>query len=99
MRREHADIDTLGAWIDQNHVQLNCATISRLENGHGCGIVATENVAEENFRFVVVPGRLILNREYVWAQAESDGHLRELLEANGDFAKVSGHFWQVGIAN
>ena len=89
MRREYAEIGALRDWINRNHVQLNCATISKLENGHGSGIVATQNVDEENFKFVVVPRSLILNRAYVWAQANSDRHLRELLEVNGDFAEVS----------
>ena len=92
MRRSRLSLDLLPHWIETNGVKLNGVGIAESDNGHGSGIVANTMITSAKHQFVVVPPELILNVGRIWAMSVNDPHLRELLEANGDYAKVRVNF-------
>ena len=53
----------------------------------GTGLAVTASVAEKA-PLMLVPKDLILSMEQVWIHAKADRHLREVLEAMGDYARV-----------
>ena len=69
-------------------VQTSGVEVRDLECGRGRGIIATSPAKEEGTLFVNVPSGLVLNVKTVWSHAKLDKRLRQVLEANGDFAKV-----------
>ena len=71
-----------------NCVQMNGVEIQHLDTKSGRGLVATAEADDEGHLFLDVPSGLILNVSTAWAHAKHDRHLREVLEANGEFAKV-----------
>ena len=57
--------------------------------GRGSALVASRTAPRnESEPFLVVPKDIILTRGHVFAHSASDKHLREVLEAVGDFGKV-----------
>ena len=88
MSRPILDAGSAARWAQLNSVELNGIEISKLPGSKGFGILAKQDVTEENAILMTVPKDLILSLNNVWLYAKSDYHLREVLEAVGDFAKV-----------
>ena len=88
MRRTFLPIEDLSKWALENDVQLNGCTVDKAPSGLGYGVIATASTSRFKHPFIIVPSQLILNRERVWICAETDSDLKEVLEANGAFAKV-----------
>ena len=62
--------------------------ISSLPAGKGSGVVATTDHSSESAILMRIPPELVLSLANVWIYAKSDQHLREVLEATGDYARV-----------
>ena len=80
---------SLRNWAGLHEVQLNGAEIGPLA-GHeekGAAIRVAECLPAER-PLMVVPHDLILSLEAVQLQVKSDRHLKGVLEATGDFARV-----------
>ena len=88
MRREITPTTALPTWMALNGVQLNGVQIQDVETTGRRGVVATAEAKDEGHLLVNVPSSLVLNVETVWAHAKHDRHLREVLKANGVYAKV-----------
>ena len=88
MQRKFLPIEALSAWAELNNVEFNGVKISSLPDGKGSGIVATVDHTEENAILMKIPQELVLSLDNVWVYAKSDQHLREVLEATGDYARV-----------
>ena len=88
MRRQLSPTKALAAWMALNGVQTRGVEVRDLKSGSGRGIVATAIAEEKGTLFVRVPSSLLLNRANIWDHAKVDKHLCEVLEANGEFAKV-----------
>lgn len=58
----------------------------------GLSLLATERLTELWNPLISVPNDLILSKESVFVHAKSDPHLRQVLEACGDFAQVGGPY-------
>jgi hypothetical protein len=89
MRRSRLSVRALRAWAELNGIKLNGVTVEDLENGQGAGLVASRDIQEEDTVFVSVPKELVLSKDLVWEYARSDPHLRQVLEAMDDYAKVA----------
>lgn len=61
-----------------------------MQGSRGSGLVATTKRSISNPTIITVPNDLVLSIENVWLYAKSDNHLRQTLEATGDYARVSG---------
>ena len=88
MYREQLSISSLTAWVRLNSVQLNGVKIASFEDSRGLGVVTTEELSEDNAILMTVPRELLLSLENVWLYAKSDGRLREVLQAAGEYARV-----------
>ena len=88
MRRETLPIETLLTWANLNGLSFNGAEVAPLPGSRGSGLVATAQRNSEDLILVKVPEDLILSRENVWIFAKSDKHLKEALEAVGEYARV-----------
>lgn len=88
MHRETLPIDQLGAWIRLNNVKFNGVKITALQGNRGSGLVTTAERSTDNPLLMTVPNDLVLSFETVWVYAKSDKHLRQVLEATGDYSKV-----------
>ena len=88
MRRELSPTTALPTWMALNGVQTNGVQIQDLDPKSSRGVVATAEAEDEGHLFVDVPSSLVLSVDTAWAHAKHDRHLREVLEANGEFAKV-----------
>lgn len=88
MQRKFLPIEALPAWAELNNVEFHGVKISSLPDGKGSGVVATAEHTEEGTILIRVPQELVLSLENVWMYAKSDHHLREVLEATGDYARV-----------
>ena len=67
---------------------MNGVHVQHLDEKGRRGVIATAAVEEEYQLLVDVPAHLILSVDMAWAHATHDHHLREVLVANGEFAKV-----------
>ncbi|KAL8697400.1 MAG: hypothetical protein Q9201_007139 [Fulgogasparrea decipioides] len=86
MRREYLPPAALQTWIDLNGIYCNGIGIKPLSEQRGLGIVtATESLDNEAI-LMTVPSQLVLSLENVWLFAKSDTHLREVLEAVGEYS-------------
>lgn len=95
MRRQTLPITALPVWAQLNGIDFHGVGIERLvDHGidKGSAVVARRELSrkEENERLMLVPKDLILSLEAVGNYAKSDKHLREVLEAVGDSARVRG---------
>ena len=88
MHRETLPPDSSLAWGRLNNVELNGVKISHLERRRGSGVVATLELSEDNAVLMTIPQELLLSLDNVWVYAKADRHLREVLEAVGDYARV-----------
>ena len=88
MRRAVLPIESLKAWARLNGAIFNNVTIQSLAE-RGSGVVATADIDDSGGNvLMLIPQDLVLSRELVWQFAKSDQHLRMVLEAVGDFARV-----------
>lgn len=98
MKRESLPIEALIPFARLYNIPLRGVTFRKLraEDGtdKGGAVVATEdkpfesNESSDHNVLVKVPSDLILSLEMVQERCKYDQHLREVLEAVGDFAKV-----------
>ena len=94
MRRESLTAQSSLPWAKLNNVELNGVKISEspetleLSNSKGSGVFATQNKPVNGAVLMTVPKELILSLDNVWIYAKSDRHLREVLEAVGEYARV-----------
>ena len=86
MHRQTLSQDALPAWAQAHHVEFNGISVDAIPS-KGTGLVVTASVAEKA-PLMLVPKDLILSLEQVWIHAKADRHLREVLEAMGDYARV-----------
>lgn len=89
MYRETLPVDKLGAWAQLNNVEINGVSIITLQGNRGSGLVATAEISINNPLLMTIPNVLVLSLENVWLYAKSDKHLRQTLEATGDYSRVS----------
>jgi len=81
---------SLRSWAELNGVEYNGISV-RSVPGSGAGIVAARALSGgDEGPLVVVPRELVLSLEQVELQAKSDQHLKELLDALGEYARVGG---------
>lgn len=98
MKRESLPIEALIPFARLYNISLRGVTFRKLraEDGtdKGGAIIATEdkpfgsNESSQNDVLVKVPSDMILSLEMVQERSKYDQHLREVLEAVGDFGKV-----------
>lgn len=84
-------IDTLPTWATFHGVSFNGIKISPLPGFEDRGSTVIADRALEGGKAVpllVVPKELIISRQNIELFAKSDRHLREVLEAIGDFGRV-----------
>lgn len=86
MRRIQRDLSGFPDWFATYGITMRGVGIETTL--FGSGIVALEDIQHED-PMIHVPAGLILSLDYVWRQAKTDAQLEEVLEALGDFAKVS----------
>jgi hypothetical protein len=85
-------IETLSTWAEFNGVKFNGIKIGPMPNleHRGSTVIATRELSggrEEPL--VIVPKDLVISRANVDVYAKSDQHLKQVLEAVGDFGRVS----------
>ncbi len=90
MYRETLPIHQLGAWVRLNDVKFNGVTTTVLQGNRGSGLVTTARRPKDSPLLMTIPHDLVLSLENVWVYAKSDKHLRQVLEATGDYSRVSG---------
>ena len=88
MHREVQPLGNLPTWASLNHVNFHGAEVAPLPGSRGSGLVTTARRNSEDPVLVRVPKDLILSLESVWIFAKSDKHLKEALEAVGEYARV-----------
>lgn len=80
----------LRAWAHLNDVQSNGLTFGHLSfHQKGLGITANVDLNEDEAILMKVPPSLVLSLENVWICAKSDPHLKEVLDAVGDYAQTA----------
>jgi hypothetical protein len=89
MRLQSSPINYLPAWADLNDVQFNGISVSSMPDDRGTCIIATAELSTPDEILMTVPQGLILSLENVWIYAKSDRHLREVLEAVGEYSRVA----------
>jgi hypothetical protein len=95
MRRHCLPIEQLRAWATLNDVKFNDTRIEGITNPDGqykgAGLFAARDFeASDDFEtsLLSVPHDLVLSLDLVHDYAKSDGHLRDVLEAVGEFGWV-----------
>ena len=88
MHRETLPIEQLAAWTRLNNVEFNGVKIAALQGHKGSGLVTIAENATDNPLLMTVPNELVLSLDNVWIYAKSDKHLRQVLEATGDYSRV-----------
>lgn len=95
MHRRYLPIEQLQAWAILNGVKFNntwvdCRPPSKGEQ-RGAGVFVTTDFETDHDHeaiLVSVPHDLVLSQELVADFAKSDRHLKEVLEAAGEFGRV-----------
>lgn len=85
-------VDALLSWAEFHGVKFNDVKIGPLSGfeHRGSTVIATrELVYGQEEPLIVVPRELILSRDNIDVFAKADQHLRDLLDALGDFGRVS----------
>ena len=103
MKREYLPIEALPTWAKLNGVTFHDVKIKRLqtEDGvdKGSAVVATSKKTAKALMdggeivpdiLITVPRDLVLSLELVETWAKSDRHLKEVLDAVGEYGRVSG---------
>ena len=89
MHQQTLPIGNLAAWARLNNVRLHGVEVSPLADDRGSGVIATTDLAHGFDPLMTIPQDLILSMENVWVFAKSDRHLSQVLEATGEFSRVS----------
>lgn len=82
------------AWAEFNGITFNGVQIGPLPGyeERGSTVIAKRQLtAGQEGALITVPRDLILSRQNIEVFAKADRHLKEVLEALGDFGRVSGH--------
>lgn len=87
MHRKTLDIGELPPWAKLNNIEFNGIAISNIP-GKGYGLTVIAERSEDDAILMTVPKDLILSYENVWILAKADKHLREVLEAVGNYGRV-----------
>ena len=88
MHRRTIGREAFSTWASFNDVHFEGLTIAELPCKN-YGLIATAERKGTESLLMTVPKDLILSLENVWILAKADKHLREVLEAVGDYARVS----------
>ena len=88
MRRETLPLETLATWAKLNGVSFNRVEVAPLPGSRGSGLVVTSQRNIEDSTLVKVPKDLVLSLENVWIYAKSDKHLKDVIKAVGEYARV-----------
>lgn len=82
-------INVLAPWARLNNVEFNGAKVAPLPGSKGSGVIATADSSEGDAPLMSIPQELVLSLDNVWIYAKSDRHLLQVLEAVGDYSRVS----------
>ena len=88
MRREVLPVQALPMWAKLNGVDFNGVEVTPLPGSRGSGLVTRAQRNDRSPILITVPTDLVLSLENVWISAKSDEHLKEVLEAVGEYARV-----------
>lgn len=88
MQLQKLPVSAISAWAKVNGISLNGVTISQLTGDRGLGVVGDGGNSDKTGPLMLVPADLILSVQSVFIFAKSDQHLREVLEASGDYSRV-----------
>ncbi|KAI4174197.1 MAG: hypothetical protein LQ346_008274 [Caloplaca aetnensis] len=89
MRQEYLPSTALQTWADLNDIHLNGVRIGQISNDRGLGVIATAESLEGPAILMTVPPHLILSLDNVWIYAKSDPHLKEVLDAVGEYSQTA----------
>ncbi|THD00520.1 hypothetical protein EYZ11_000084 [Aspergillus tanneri] len=101
MKREYLPVGTLPSWTKLNGIIVNGVAFQKLQTedvvDKGTAIVATEDTSSEDAEanesdsivLLSIPSDMILSLQSVENHAKSDHHLREVLDAVGDFGRTA----------
>lgn len=87
--------NALRPWAELNGVSFDGVNVGQIPGSpdKGCGVVAAKNLkGGDGGLLMVIPRDLVLSLKGVELQAKADKHLRELLDALGDYARVGQYF-------
>ncbi|KAL8686682.1 MAG: hypothetical protein Q9218_006938 [Villophora microphyllina] len=87
MRREYLPITALRTWAELNGIQYNGIATEHLSDKRGCGILTKAESLDNKAILLMVPSHLVLSLENVWIFAKSGQHLKEVLDAVGDYSR------------
>lgn len=85
-------VETLPTWAEFNGAKSNGIRIGPMPGleQRGSTVIATRNLSGgKEDPLIVVPKDLIISKANVELYAKSDQHLKQVLEAAGDFGRVS----------
>ena len=95
MRRKCLPIEQLQAWATLNGAEFNNTCVQRIPSSDGenkgAGVFATRDFKTNHDHEAIllsVPHDLVLSQDQVSNYAKSDRHLRDVLEAIGEFGRV-----------
>lgn len=89
MHREYLPSTALHTWAELNDIQLDSVKIGQTSSGRGLGVIVTAESLEGLAELMTVPPHLILSQERVWTYAKSDPHLKEILDAVGEYSQTA----------
>lgn len=88
MYLEKLPVSAIPAWAKFNGISLDGVTISQLAGDRGLGVIDDGGNSDRTGPLMLVPADLILSVQNVFIFAKSDQHLREVLQAVGDYSRV-----------
>lgn len=98
MKREYLSLDSLPAWLKLNGIVMKDVAVQQIGLGEsdidkGNAIVATATTSNDcpgasSEVLLHIPRDLVLSLEAVQNYSKSDGDLREVLQAVGEFGRV-----------
>jgi hypothetical protein len=109
MKRDYLPVDSLLTWTKLNNITVKGVTFKKIQSDgidKGSAIVATEENSQgedaSSDYLIRVPSDMVLSQQLVENHAKADRHLKEVLEAVGEFGRVCcvpGLFGIIGGAN
>jgi len=88
MKRITQEAGNVASWIQSTDIQLNGVVIASTESW-GSGILSSASHNEDATVLLTVPSHLVLSLSTVWDYASTDLHLRQLLEAQGEWTRTA----------
>ena len=89
MRRELLPVTALHAWADLNGIDCTGVQVRQMPDERGLGMITTVEDPGKAAYLVSVPPHLFLTLENIWVFAKSDEHLREVLNAVGEYSRTA----------